>query len=129
MESALNSYAVAIAMVRDEGLTRRRQTDATERFFALCFALEQMRRNFCGLIRRGREWARSPDQMSYATAYRAIDFFATRHLRSFTMLDGSTSSLLDRLLKTNPWPMVGDSQKHQNSLGMRSMCGRGLACG
>ena len=35
-----------IAMVRDEGLTRRRQTDATERFFALCFALKQMRRNF-----------------------------------------------------------------------------------
>jgi len=69
VESALDSYAVAIAMVRDEGLTRRRQTDATERFFALCFALEQMRRNFCGLIRRGREWARSPGQMSYATAY------------------------------------------------------------
>jgi hypothetical protein len=49
-------------------------------------------------------------QMSYARRTRAIDFFATRHLRSFTMLDGSTSSLIDGLLKTNPWPMVGDSQ-------------------
>ena len=68
-KSALDSYAVAIAIVRDEGLTRRRQTDATERFFALCFALEQMRRNLRDLIRRVAEWARSPGQMSYATAY------------------------------------------------------------
>jgi hypothetical protein len=60
MESTLDSYAAAIAIVRDEGLTRRLPTDVTERFFALCFALEQMRRNLRDLNPGVAEWTRSP---------------------------------------------------------------------
>jgi hypothetical protein len=52
-------------MVRDEGLTRCLLMDVTERFFAL----EKMRCNLRDLNRRVAEWARSPGQMNYATAY------------------------------------------------------------
>jgi hypothetical protein len=51
VESALDSYAAAIAAVRNDGLTRAGPRDETERFFALCFALEQMRHNLHDLHR------------------------------------------------------------------------------
>jgi hypothetical protein len=51
VESALDSYAAAIAAVRNDGLTRAGPRDVTERFFALCFALEQMRHNLHDLHR------------------------------------------------------------------------------
>jgi uncharacterized membrane protein YccC len=51
VESALDAYAAAIASVRREGLTRCLPSEVTERFFALCFALEQMRHNLRDLHR------------------------------------------------------------------------------
>ena len=60
VESALDSYAAAVAMVRNDGLTRHLPTEVTERFFALCFALEQMRHNLRDLHRSVAEWAQSP---------------------------------------------------------------------
>ena len=51
MESALDAYAAEVAAVRREGLTRNLPSDAVERFFALGFALEQMRDNFKDLQR------------------------------------------------------------------------------
>ena len=60
VESALDSYAAAVAMVRNDGLTRHLPTEVTERFFALCFALEQMRHDLRDLHRCVAEWAQSP---------------------------------------------------------------------
>ena len=68
VESALDSYAAAIATIRHDGLTRCLPSEVTERFFALCFALEQMRHNLRDLHRCVAEWAQSPGQMSDATA-------------------------------------------------------------
>jgi hypothetical protein len=51
VESALDSYASAIAAVRNDGLTRCLPVEVTERFFALSFALEQMRPNLRDLHR------------------------------------------------------------------------------
>jgi len=56
VESALDAYAVEIAALRREGLTRSLPGDATERFFALGFALEQMHQNFKDLERCVAEW-------------------------------------------------------------------------
>jgi hypothetical protein len=66
-EAALDSYAEAIATVRKDGLTRCLRSEVTERFFALCFALEQMRHNLRDLHRCVAEWANSPDQTRTAT--------------------------------------------------------------
>jgi hypothetical protein len=65
---SLDSYAAAIAAVRNDGLTRCLPAEVTERFFALCFALEQMRHNLHDLHRCVMEWAQPPGQMSDATA-------------------------------------------------------------
>ena len=51
MESAFDAYAAEVAAIRREGLTRNLPGDAAERFFALGFALEQMRNNFMDLQR------------------------------------------------------------------------------
>lgn len=64
VESALDSYAAVIAAIRHDGLTRCLPSEVTERFFALCFALEQMRHNLGDLHRCVAEWAQSPGQMS-----------------------------------------------------------------
>ena len=42
---ALCSYAAAIETIRQEGATRRLPSEVTERFFALCFTLEQLEHN------------------------------------------------------------------------------------
>jgi uncharacterized membrane protein YccC len=68
VESALDSCAAAIAKIRHDGLTRCLPSDVTERFFALCFALEQMRHNLGDLHRCVTEYAQSPGQMTDATA-------------------------------------------------------------
>jgi uncharacterized membrane protein YccC len=60
VESALESYAAAIDTIRHDGLTRCLPSEVTERFFALCFALEQMRHNLRDLHRCVAELAQSP---------------------------------------------------------------------
>ena len=57
VQSALDAYAAVIAALRREGVTRGLTDDAAERFFALGFALEQMRNNFTDLARCVGEWA------------------------------------------------------------------------
>jgi hypothetical protein len=58
-ESALAAYATEVEALRRDGLTRSLPGDAAESFFALGFALEQMRSNFKDLARCVAEWAGS----------------------------------------------------------------------
>ena len=60
VDAALCSYAPAIGTIRQEGATSER----TERFFALCFTLEQLGHNSRELHRCVAEWAQStgPDK-------------------------------------------------------------------
>jgi len=60
MEVALAAYGAEIALLRREGLTRSLPGDVAERFFALGFALEQMRSNCKDLERCVAEWAGLP---------------------------------------------------------------------
>jgi uncharacterized membrane protein YccC len=60
VEAALQVYAVEVAAVRSEGLTRGLPGDVTERFFALGFSLEQMRQNLKDLERCVTAWSDSP---------------------------------------------------------------------
>ena len=62
VESALDAYAAEVATLRSDGLTQSLPGDAAERFFALGFALEQMRQNFTDLRRCVDEWAGSSKQ-------------------------------------------------------------------
>ena len=55
--AALGDLAKEIASVRLDGGTRVLTIDAAERFFALCFAFEQLRKNLDDLERCVREWA------------------------------------------------------------------------
>jgi uncharacterized membrane protein YccC len=59
VQDALRAYAAAVASVRSEGLTRGVTGDVAERFFALGFSLEQMRRNLKDLERCVAAWAES----------------------------------------------------------------------
>lgn len=63
VESAMETYTAEIAAIRRDGLTRNLPGDATENFFALGFALEQMHRNFKDLERCVTEWAGSSTDM------------------------------------------------------------------
>lgn len=60
IDEALQLYAAEVAAVRSEGLTRGLPGDAAERFFALGFALEQMRQNLSDLDRCVAEWSETP---------------------------------------------------------------------
>jgi uncharacterized membrane protein YccC len=60
IDVALQSYATEIAALRSEGLTRGLPGDVAERFFALGFALEQMRQNLQDLCRCVAEWSETP---------------------------------------------------------------------
>ena len=62
VEAVLDSYAAVIVTVRKDGLTRCLSSEVTERFFALCFALEQTRHNLRDLHRCVAEWAQSLGQ-------------------------------------------------------------------
>jgi hypothetical protein len=64
VEAGLDAYAVAVAKLREEGLTRNLPGDAAERFFALGFALEQLHQNFNDLGRCVIECARPSPALS-----------------------------------------------------------------
>ena len=57
VQSALETYAAAVAAMRSDGLTRGIAGDVTERFFALGFSLEQMRQNLRDLERCVSDWS------------------------------------------------------------------------
>jgi uncharacterized membrane protein YccC len=58
VESAFGSYTEEFSAVRQEGLTREMTSEAAERFFALGFALEQMRAHLEEVHRVVGEWAK-----------------------------------------------------------------------
>ena len=58
METAFRNYIVELSAVRREGLTREMDSETTERFFALGFALEQLREHLQEVHRVVSEWAR-----------------------------------------------------------------------
>jgi uncharacterized membrane protein YccC len=58
-EAALQAYGAAVAALRQDGLTRNLPGDATERFFALGFAFEQLHKNFVDLHRVVGEWGKA----------------------------------------------------------------------
>jgi uncharacterized membrane protein YccC len=60
IDLALQGYAAEVAAIRREGLTRGLPGDVAERFFALGFALEQMRQNLKDLERCVAEWSETP---------------------------------------------------------------------
>src|SRR5229473_4953002 len=60
VDAALQAYAAEVAAMRREGLTRGLPGDVAERFFALGFALEQMRQNLKDLERCAAEWSETP---------------------------------------------------------------------
>jgi hypothetical protein len=55
--AALNAYAVEIARLRAEGVTRSLPGDVAERLFATGFALEQLHQHLKDLDRCVAEWA------------------------------------------------------------------------
>jgi hypothetical protein len=58
VRTAFAGYTVAFEAVRREGLTRDMPSEAVERFFALGFALDQLREHLVDLHRVIGEWAR-----------------------------------------------------------------------
>ena len=60
IDVALQGYAAEVATIRSEGLTHGLPGDVAERFFALGFALEQMRQNLNDLERCVAEWSETP---------------------------------------------------------------------
>jgi uncharacterized membrane protein YccC len=60
IDAALQAYAAEVAALRREGLTRGLPGDVAERFFALGFALEQMRQDLKDLERCVAEWSETP---------------------------------------------------------------------
>ena len=60
LDVALQGYAAEVAALRSEGLIRGLPGDVAEHFFALGFALEQMRQNLQDLGRCVLEWSEPP---------------------------------------------------------------------
>ena len=60
VEKGLVALTSQIGVIRSEGLTRSLAADPAERFFALGFALEQMRNDCSDLARCVSEWAGKP---------------------------------------------------------------------
>jgi uncharacterized membrane protein YccC len=60
VDAAMHDYAAEVEALRREGLTRGLPVDVAERFFALCFALEQMRQNLKDLERCINDWSYKP---------------------------------------------------------------------
>jgi len=58
VEAAFKTYIEEFGKVRRDGLTREMKSEAAERFFALGFALEQMREHLGEVHRVVGEWAR-----------------------------------------------------------------------
>jgi len=61
VEMAFDAFAAEVDKIRGEGLTRDWSSDAVERFFALGFAFEHMRRNLVDLARCVSELALAKD--------------------------------------------------------------------
>ena len=59
VENAFRDYIEEFGAVRQEGLTRDMRNETAERFFALGFALEQLREHLCEVHRVVGEWARN----------------------------------------------------------------------
>jgi len=57
LAAVFDCYHAEVGAIREQGLTRALSAEAAERFFALGFALEQMRQNFRDLERCVSEWA------------------------------------------------------------------------
>ncbi|KPF94217.1 FUSC family protein [Rhodopseudomonas palustris] len=57
--AALDAYAAEVQAVRQDGLTRGLSGEQMERFFALGFAMEQLRQNFVDLEMRVAEWVKA----------------------------------------------------------------------
>jgi hypothetical protein len=57
LAAAFDCYHAEVGAIREQGLTRALSAEAAERFFALGFALEQLRQNFRDLERCVSEWA------------------------------------------------------------------------
>ena len=58
ISAAFGAYMIAFEAVRREGLTRDMPSDIVERFFAIGFALEQLREHLTDLRRVVGEWAK-----------------------------------------------------------------------
>jgi uncharacterized membrane protein YccC len=58
VSAAFGAYVIALEAVRRDGLTRDMPSDIVERFFALGFALEQLREHLADLRRVVGEWAK-----------------------------------------------------------------------
>ncbi len=56
MEASFTAHDTEVATLRSEGLTRALSTIEVERLFALCFALEQLNKNFADLARCAEEY-------------------------------------------------------------------------
>ena len=63
VDAAFDSYAAEAAALRQEGLTRALPDGALERFFALSFALEQLRRDVWDLDQYTVEYAQSAKRL------------------------------------------------------------------
>jgi uncharacterized membrane protein YccC len=66
IDEALQLYTAEVAALRREGLIRGLPGDAAERFYALGFALEQMRQNLNDLGRCVAEWSETPPAVTRA---------------------------------------------------------------
>ncbi|WP_407178932.1 FUSC family protein [Bradyrhizobium sp. STM 3562] len=71
VDAAFKAYADAFGAVRRDGLTRKMASEAVERFFALGFALEQLREHLSDLHRVVGEWAHA--YSGAATARRLVN--------------------------------------------------------
>lgn len=58
LDNAFEAYGIAFGAVRRDGLTRNMTSETVERFFALGFALDQLREHLSDLHRVVGEWAR-----------------------------------------------------------------------
>ena len=59
VDTAFKAYTEEFGGVRSDGLTRTMRSETVERFFALGFALDQMREHLSDLHRVVREWAKT----------------------------------------------------------------------
>lgn len=66
VQTALRAYAIAVAGVRSDGLTRAVSADVAEHFFALGFSLEQMRQNLKDLERCVSYWSEKAPETGVA---------------------------------------------------------------
>ena len=57
LAAVFDAFSADVVAIRKQGRTRTLSADAAERFFALGFALEQMRQNFRDLQRCVTDWA------------------------------------------------------------------------